>query len=395
MIRAEDFFPPRVMNFSLRTFLTGSVATLLCLVTVQAHAAGTVTILQQNPIGIFGNYTVTFPLGSQITVNEQAAKELTTTEVGTYLLHLTPPNDAKMTTTVTKNGLDLISTVDHDVSFTIADTDEVTVTIKYRYDGSVVVDSDPEGASFELLGPNDMRDTGITPATYTSMPPGSYRVTFHKREGCDLVSPIQRTLNANSSLTLTGKFTCGAALSSSSSSSSVASEEPVEDLNEGRSVRIWVITHQAEALAGSTIRTTITVKNTGTRTIHDVVASAQVDPSIAQFVSPLPQSGTMTDDTAFWEIPQIYSGKTWSVTVPLTLSKSLQQGNQPTITTRVSASDLAEGNAGSDLVDTTTIGVTGLPTTGLRFDILFLIVSLVFTAFFAKKNIQHLAAQKA
>jgi len=382
------------MNFSLRTFLTGSAATLLCLVALEAHAAGTVTILQQSPIGIYGNYTVTFPLGAQITVNEQAAKELTTTEIGTYLLHITPPNDAKMTTTVTKNGLDLISTVDHDVSFTIADADEVTVTIKYRYDGSVVVDSDPEGASFELLGPNDMRDTGITPATYTSMAPGSYRVTFHKREGCDLVSPIQRTLNANSSLTLTGKFVCGVA-SSSSSSSSVASEEPVEDLNEGRSVRIWVITHQAEALAGSTARTTITVKNTGTRTIHDVVASAQVDPAIAQFVSPLPQSGTVTDGTAFWQIPQIYSGKTWSVTAPLTLSKTLKQGDQSTITTRVSAGDLAESNAGSVLVDTTTIGVTGLPTTGMRFDILFLISSLVFTAFCAKKNVQHLATQKA
>ncbi|MDD4287329.1 MAG: hypothetical protein PHN33_03185 [Candidatus Peribacteraceae bacterium] len=382
------------MTFSLRTTLSSAAVSLLFLIAAQAHAAGSVTITQQSPIGMFGNYTITFPLGSQITINEQERKELPSAEIGTYLLHLTPPSDAKMTTTVTKNGVDLIATVDRDISFTVADLDEIAVIIKYRYDGTVVVDSDPQDVSFELLGPNDLRDTGITPATYTSMAPGAYRVTFHKREGCNLVSPIQRTLNANSSLTFTGKFTCGVA-SSSSSASSVESEEPVADINDGRTVRIWVAAHQAEALAGGTVRATITVKNTGARTIHAVVVSAQIDPASAQFVAPLPRFGTVTGETAFWEIPQIYSGKTWSVTVPLTLSETSKQGDQSTLTARVSASDLAEGNAGASLVATTTIGVTGLPVTGLRFDILFLIASLVSTAFFAKKTVRRMVEQRA
>jgi len=383
------------MTFSLRTTLSSAAVSLLFLIATQAHAAGSVTITQQSPIGMFGNYTITFPIGSQITINEQERKELPSAEIGTYLLHLTPPSDAKMTTTVTKNGVDIIATVDRDISFTVADLDEIAVIIKYRYDGTVVVDSDPQDVSFELLGPNDLRDTGITPATYTSMAPGAYRVTFHKREGCNLVSPIQRTLNANSSLTFTGKFTCGVASSSSSSASSVESEEPVADANEGRTVRIWATAHQAEALAGGSVRETITVKNTGARTIHTVVVSAQIDPASAQFVTPLPRFGTVTGETAFWEIPQIYSGKTWSVTVPLTLSETSKQGDQSTLTARVSASDLAENNAGTSLVATTTIGVTGLPVTGLRFDILFLIASLVSTAFFAKKTVRRMVEQRA
>ncbi|MDD5041306.1 MAG: hypothetical protein PHX87_03475 [Candidatus Peribacteraceae bacterium] len=383
------------MTFSLRTALSGVAASLLLLVASQVHASGAVTIIQQSPVGMFGDYTITFPLGSQVTINEQEFKELPVAEIGTYLLHISPPSDAKMTTTVTKNGIDLIATTDRDVRFTLADLDEVTVTIKYRYDGTIIVDSDPEGASFELLGPNNARDTGFSPATYTGMPPGAYRVTFHRRAGCNLVSPIQRSLNANATLTLFGRFACGVTSSSSSSSSSVTPEEPIADTNEGRMVRIWVAANQAEALAGSIVRTTITVRNTGTRTIHNVVVSAQIDPATAQFSTPLPFFGTITGETAFWEIPQLYSGNSWSVTVPLVLSKTAQQGTRATVTARVSADDLAGNNAGASLVSTTTVGVTGLPVTGMRFDVLFLIMSLLFTAFIAKKTVGRLATERA
>lgn len=383
------------MTFSLRTVCSSAAMTLLLLVASRAHASGSVTILQQSPVGAYGQYTITYPNGSQITINEEELRELPAAENGTYLLHLSPPSSAKMTTTVTKNGVDVVSTVDRDVSFTVADGDAITVTIKYRYDGTIVIQSEPEGASFELLGPNDSRDTGFTPATYSSMAPGEYRVTFHRRAGCNLISPIQRSLDANSALLFTGKFTCGTASSSSSSSSSVVPEEPVADINEGRTVRVWVAAHQAEALPGGSVRGTITVKNTGARTIHNVVVSAQIDPETAQFVTPLPRFGTVNDAVASWEIPQIYSGKTWTVTVPLTLSKSLKQGTTSTVTARVSASDLEENDAGSALVATTTIGVTGLPVTGLRFDVIFLTASLIVTAFLAKKTVRRLADERA
>ncbi|MFH0851791.1 MAG: hypothetical protein V1876_03510 [Candidatus Peregrinibacteria bacterium] len=382
------------MIFSLRTALSSAATALLFLVAAQAHAAGSVTIIQQSPIGMFGDYTLTFPTGSQVTINEQERKELPTAGIGMYLLHLSPPSDAKMTTAITKNGVDLIATVDRDVSFTLADLDKITVTIRYRYDGTIVVDSDPQGASFELLGPNNARDTGFSPATYTGMAPGEYRVTFHKRDGCNLVSPVRRSLDANATLTFIGNFSCGVVTPPAPPPAPM--EEPMADTNEGRTVRIWVAAHQAEALAGGAVRVTITVRNTGARTIHNVMVSAQIDPAIAQFFSPLPHFGTMTGDTAFWGIPQIYSGNTWSVTLPLTLSASMQQGDRSTVTARVSASDLAENNAGTTLIATTTIGVTGLPVTGFRADVLFLILSTVFTAIFARKTIQQrLAAERA
>ncbi|OIO55365.1 hypothetical protein AUJ46_01585 [Candidatus Peregrinibacteria bacterium CG1_02_54_53] len=382
------------MTFSLRTTMTSAAAAFLLLVATPAFAAGTVTIIQQSPIGLLGDYTLTFPIGSQITMREQERKELAIAEIGSYLLHITPPANAKMSTTVQKNGIDVLATVNRDVRFTVEEGDAIIVTIKYRYDGTIVVDSEPEGTSFELLGPNDLRDTGVTPVTYTGMAPGSYRVTFHQRDGCDLVSPIQRTLNANASLTLSGKFTCGVV--NPPAPTPAPTEEPVPDSNEGRSVRMWLAAHQSEALAGSTVRTTITIKNTGARTVHNVVVSAQVDSAMAQFSSPLPHFGMLTGETVYWEVPQIYSGKTWSVTVPLALSASLKQGDKPVVTARVSASDLSEGNGGASLVATTTIGVTGLPVTGFRADVLFLLLSTLFTAFIAKKTVrQRLAAQQA
>lgn len=369
--------------------------TLLLLIAAKAQAAGTVTIYQQSPIGIYGDYTIKYPGGSQIIVNNQESKMLPAAENGMYLLHITAPNGAKMSTTVEKNGVEALTTVSPDVSFTVMDSDEITVTVTYRYDGTVIVESDPADASFELLGPNDLRVTGHTPARYESMAPGEYRATFHRRADCITLSPIQRSLDANATLSIIGKFTCGLAASSSSSSSSIPSVEPVEDINGGRTVRVWVAAHQAEALAGGTVRTTITVKNTGARTIHNVVVSTQIDPETAQFVTPLPRFGSVNDAVASWEIPQIYSGKTWTVTVPLALSTSLKQGTTSTVTARVSASDLAENNAGTALVATTTIGVTGLPVTGMRFDMLFLMVSLVATAVIAKKTVQRAVAERA
>lgn len=375
------------MHLSLRSILSGAATTVLILLAAQAHAAGSVVIEQQSPIGDFGDYTLTFPAGTQVTVTDQERKEMTAAAAGTYLLHLTPPSDAKMTTTVTKNGAELIVTTDRDVRFTVADGDAFLIAINYRYDGTVSVESDPVGASFELLGPNGRRSTGRSPVTYTGLPPGAYRVTFHKRSDCNLVSPIQRTLDANTSLTFIGNYVCGVA--TPPAPPPVTPEEPIQDVNDERAVRIWIAAHQAEALAGGAVRTTITVRNIGTRTIHNVVVSAQISPEEMAFVEPLPHFGRVNGDTAVWETPQIFAGKTWSITVPLALNASLRQGSRPAVTARVSADDLAEGNADSTLLASTRIGVTGLPVTGMRLDVLFLILSTVFTAVLAKKTIQQ------
>ncbi|ALM09923.1 MAG TPA: hypothetical protein DEB30_02660 [Candidatus Peribacter riflensis] len=381
------------MQYPTRSTLVSALAACSFFLASPALAAGTVTIVQQSPIDVLGEYTLTLPNGTQTTIHEQERKEITSAAAGTYHLRIVPPADAKVTTTVTKNGIDQTATAEKDVSFTIVDTEQVLVTISYRYDGTVEVQSNPEGASFELLGPNDLRVTGTSPATYSGMAPGVYRVTFHRKEDCSLVSPIQRQLDANKTLTLIGAYTCGVV--APPAPPPVEPEEPVADTNEGRTLRIWVATHQAETLPGSTVRTTITVKNTGTRTVHNLVISAQIDPAMLQWSTPLPRFGTVSGDVAFWEVPQLYSGKTWSVTMPLVTNASVQQGEQSVVTARVAADDLADGSTDT-LLAKTTVGVTGMPETGFRADVIFLILSTIFTAVCAKKTVQqHLAMERA
>jgi hypothetical protein len=203
---------------------------------------------------------------------------------------------------------------------------------------------------------------------------------------------MQRYLEANETLTFTGKFTCGVTLPPPPPPPEP--EEPVADPNAGRTLRIWVAAREAEVLPGGTARATITVKNTGTRTVHDLVISASVDPAVFQIAAPLPHFGIVSEDLAVWEVQELYAGKTWSVTLPLIVSKAVEQGDRTTITARASASDLAEKSGGS-LLATTEIGVTGLPQTGFQFDVLFLGASMAAAALLAKKTVRRMAEQKA
>jgi len=380
------------MSFSLRTAIVSTSAAIAFLACGPALAAGSVTITQSSPIGLMGDYIIVLPDGTQQTVHDQANKEIAVAPAGTYVIRITPPASAYLLVTVIKNGLEQAATVSREVTFTVIDGEEVKVTIEYKYEGVLNVESDPEGASFELLGPNDLRDTGTTPATYTNMAPGAYRVTFHKREGCNLVSPMQRSLNPNQNLTLIGKFLCGVALPPAPAP--VTPEEPVADINEGRLLRIWATANQAEVLPGGTARVSITVKNTGTRTVHDLSVSAQADSTLLQMATPLPHFGSLQADTAVWEVPQLYAGKTWTVTVPFTVSKTLSQGDRLMVTARASGTDLAEGSA-ETLLSSAEIGVTTLPQTGFRFDILFVIISFAAAALLAKQTVRSLAKEQA
>lgn len=375
------------MSFSIRTAISGTITAVALFTSAHAFAAGTVTVTQQSPTGFYGDYSVTLPDGTKVPSYDQQTRLIDPAQAGTYTLSITPPSDAHLLVTVIQNGVEQSATVSRTVTFTHHDGDETLVTVQYRYAGSIVVDSDPQGAHFELLGPNDMRDSGITPAVYTNVAPGTYRVTFFKQEGCNLISPIQRSLGANQTLLINGKFVCGVPLPPPPAP--VESEEPVADVNEGRTLRIWAVPQQAEVLPDGTPRVTITVKNTGTRTVHDLVVSAQADAAQLQMISPLPHLGTMENATAVWRVPQLYAGKIWTVTIPVSVDADVRQGDRLEMTARVSGADLQEGT-NDTLVATARIGVTTLPETGWGFDLAFVTVSLAAAAVLAKRTVRRL-----
>jgi hypothetical protein len=363
----------------LKTSFLSVFAALAFLIATEVRAAGSLTITQTSPIGIFGEYVLYFPSGGQVLIRGDETKTFATAEAGAYILRVTPPTDARFSATVT-NGAGTSTTSNRNVTFTVADGDTTEVTLAYTYNGTIIVMSDPEGASFELLGPNNLRLTGIAPVTFSDLSPGMYRATFQRKSGCNFTPPIERALSANETLTFTGIYTCGRVLppvtsSSSSSSSSPSLPTPVE-----RTVRIWAAGHQAEVLRGGTARFAITVKNTGTRTLHDLVISAQFDPTKVQPPFPLPRFGTLDGggNVVIWHVSELYAGKIWSVNLPMIASEDLAQGDRIAITARVSGSDTTTMDENL-LVSRAEIGVAGLPQTGMRFDILFLIAILALS----------------
>lgn len=381
------------MTFSLRTTFLSASALVALLFSAQAHAAGSIAIDQQSPIGFLGDYVITFPNGTTVTMNDTDHKSFPIAEVGTYAIAVTPPDGAQLFVTVRGIGAETLSTTLHAFTFTVLDGEDVTVTLHYSYTGTILVDTDPQGTTFELLGPNGLRMTGTTPQTYTDLPPALYRLTFMKREGCDLVSPMQRSLPINGVLRFFGRFTCGAP-EVAPQPAPIVPTLPIPQPNFGRLVRVSIATQQAEVLPGNTVRTTITVNHIGTRTVHDLVVSAQFDPDFLDTTNPLPRLGSVHGTVVRWEIPELLAGRSWSVTLPFRMQDTVQQGTRTAVTARVEASDLAPEEDPQSLVAIAEIGVTELPQTGTRFDVLFLLLSTTVTAILARKTVRNAMGKK-
>lgn len=381
------------MTFSLRTSILSASTLFALLLATQAHAAGSILITQQSPIGNLGDYVVTFPSGTTVTLNDMNRKSFPIAEIGTYTIKVTPPDGAKLATTV-RTGTAGFTTGLREFTFQILDTEEVTVEMNYSYEGTILVDTDPQGTTFELLGPNGMRMTGTTPGSFTGLPPSTYRLTFMKREGCNLVSPLLRELQANGVLRFFGRFTCGVSLPTPQPAPIVPTL-PIPQPNFGRMVRVSIALQQAEVLPGNTARTTITVNHIGTRTVHDLVISAQFDSAFLDTINPLPRFGTVHGNVVRWEIPELLAGQSWTVTIPFRMQDTVEQGTRTAVTARVEAGDLAPEEDPQSLVAIAEIGVTELPQTGIRLDVLFLLLSTIATAFLARKSIHTMAEEKA
>ncbi len=369
-------------RFCLRGASIGALMLGALVFSTPAYAAGSLVITQKSPLEIYGDWTLTQPNGGQVTIRGGEVKSFPLATAGTYVLMVTPPSDAKLSATVTTDGVQTLATAQRNFSFEIADGQSVDILLTYRYDGTVIVDSEPQGASFELLASSSLRLTGVTPATFTGMAPLTYRATFQRLPDCYILPQQERTLGANETLSFFGRYTCGVQSSSSSSSASSESSVPSEEVPNERTVRIWVAAHQAEVLPGDVARFTITVKNTGDRTVHDLSVSAQFDPAMLTPGMSLPRFGTQQGNVIAWEIPNLLAGQFWTVTLPLTVSKDLAQGDQTTVTARVSASDLTGGEDDQHVAAATVGVMTSLPQTGVRFDVLFLLAAILWTALF-------------
>ena len=174
-----------------------------------AEQTGTISVEQQSPNGIFGEWILIKPGNKRLTLRQESYT-LEEAPLGNYTLLVEPPSGAITTVRVFIDQDMLKSFSQPQASFTLEQNTHIRLRVEYTFTrvGTVGVNSQPPGMGFTLIGPNDFEITGKTPASYSAMPEGQYTVTFDKIEGCPLPKPKSDRLIAGSRINFSITFSC-------------------------------------------------------------------------------------------------------------------------------------------------------------------------------------------
>jgi hypothetical protein len=175
---------------------------------------GTITIDQKNGSGstTIGRWTLIKPDNQQLKSGEPT-NTLTNTSAGSYTIFATLPTGASATIRVYRNGK--LETLQQrpQATFILQNNDQISVVIHYTIVrvGLVAVDSDPNGITFRMNGPNGSHFTGTTPASFPGVTEGQYQVFYDTLQGCTPPTSKSLRLQAGNRLSFTVKMSCAAA----------------------------------------------------------------------------------------------------------------------------------------------------------------------------------------
>jgi len=369
------------MRKSLLLLLCASLLSIAAGARPVAAAGETITITQISPIDQLGRWLLTPPSGRPQSTNgdDEPVVTFTALTTGTYTLEVEPPLDADTTITVTRSGV-LMKTVEgKKTTFTLPPNDAIAVEIRYFFKGTITVDSEPQGARFELRGPGKVRFTGTTPETFHNMPPLYYTVTYSRLPGCTTPPQQHRELEVDGRLDFSTHMTCTTMSTAEPTVNSRARREVAEPQNRlrGYLARVMLAPHQTEVMPGDTVEFTLSVRNTGTLPLNNLTLISQYNPSQLQVVRPLPEDGIVSGNLMAWRIPQLFAGELWSVTFRTVVADGVQRGEQMTILAHAESEDI-DGSIASH-ASVARIGVPVLPETGANFALLFLLASAAVT----------------
>jgi hypothetical protein len=351
-----------------------------------AEAAGTITIEQISPINQYGQWRLATPMGMAVNRNKDQSKSVNAPE-GQYLFNVQPPEGAVTTIRFYENGTLLNTTEGTQVAFAFSGNGTLRAEVSYRYEGVVVVESTPTGASFELKGPGGVRYTGKTPASFTRMPPLYFTASFSALPGCQQPKPQSRTLRPNAVLNFEADFICDNEKMTIENTAPPADKVPTRsattpatermlDEQTRSNVRLFHSLNQSETVAGSTVYVTVGVRNIGKTTLNNVTLTEQFDASKVSIVGALPEGGVVRGSVMVWDIPTIYAGQSFSVTFPIKVNGDTLQGEKLSLSARVSG-DTVHAPQGELLSKMVYVGVVAMPATGWKADILFALLSAV------------------
>lgn len=172
---------------------------------------GTVVVDQKNGSGsdTIGKWTLILP-GNKQTAAQGALSTIEHTPAGNYTIFLTLPSGASSTIRIYRNDI-LEKLVERpQASFTLTNGDTMHIAIHYTLTkvGLIAIESDPLGVDFTMVGPNNQKFSGTTPASYDGLAEGQYSVKYVGMEGCVTPAPKSLRLSANDRITFTMLFSC-------------------------------------------------------------------------------------------------------------------------------------------------------------------------------------------
>ncbi|PIQ76593.1 hypothetical protein COU78_02700 [Candidatus Peregrinibacteria bacterium CG10_big_fil_rev_8_21_14_0_10_49_24] len=194
-----------IASFAISVLVLGIVPQYLH----AAQATGTITIEQQSPNGIIGEWILIKP-GNKRTVLRQKTYTFDEAEVGNYTILIEPPAGSE-TTIRTFIEQDLLKSVKQpQTSFMVEQNSHILVRIEYVFTrvGKVGVNSQPPGVEFTLKGPNKFAVQSVTPQSYNDMPEGQYTVEYQEIPDCPKANLISDKLIVGGRINFNVNFEC-------------------------------------------------------------------------------------------------------------------------------------------------------------------------------------------
>lgn len=175
---------------------------------------GTVVVEQKNGSGseTIGNWTLIQPNNQQ----KESAEPTTViagTSAGTYTIFTHLPTGASSTIRIYRNGTLENLYQRPQASFVMQAGDTIKVVIHYTITrtGLVSVDSNPQGLTFTMKGPNSTTFSGTTPASFPGVAEGQYQVIYDNLKGCNIPAAKSLKLQAGSRISFTVYLSCAMA----------------------------------------------------------------------------------------------------------------------------------------------------------------------------------------
>jgi|CXWL01.1.fsa_nt_gi hypothetical protein len=172
---------------------------------------GTIIVDQKNGSGAdtIGEWTLIMPTNEQKT-GAAPTRSVTEAPAGNYSILIKLPTGASATIRVYRNDNFESLSERPQTTFRLGNGETMRIVIHYTITrvGLVSVQSDPSGLSFRLTGPNNLRLSGTTPASFFNVAEGQYQVKYDEIEGCHLPAAQSLKLLENSRVDFDMRVSC-------------------------------------------------------------------------------------------------------------------------------------------------------------------------------------------